>query len=119
MQVNRRFRLQLLFQNGLFVVLLIAVAALVAFLAHEYRGQWDLTQNHSNTLSPATLHILHQLKGPVTITAYATQHDPRLGNMQHKIRSFLAPYRRAKPDLAISFIDPRDHPKLVQAAGVT
>lgn len=119
MQVNRRLRLQLFFQNGLFVVLLIAAAALLAYLAHEYRGQWDLTQNHSNTLSPATLHILQQLKGPVTITAYATQHDPRLGDMQHKIRSFLAPYRHAKPDLTVSFIDPRDHPKLVETAGVT
>ena len=39
MQITSRLRLQLLVQNGIFVVLLIALIALLAFFMHEYRTE--------------------------------------------------------------------------------
>ena len=38
MQVTPKLRTRLLLQNGVFVVLLVALAALVAFFAREYRA---------------------------------------------------------------------------------
>lgn len=118
MQVNKKLRIRLLLQNGVFIVLLLALAGLLGYLAREYRTQWDLSQNTRNSLSRASLDTLKQLQGPVTITAYATAQDPRLGDLRSLIRDFIAPYQRAKPDLELKFIDPAEQPKLASAAGV-
>jgi hypothetical protein len=75
MELNQRVRMGLLAQHGLFIVLLFAVVALLAFLAAEYRHEWDVTRSGRNTLSPATLEVLGQLTGPLTVTAYALRRD--------------------------------------------
>ena len=118
MKINPKLRLRLLFQNIVFALLVVALAGLLAYLAKEYPQQWDLTQNSRNTLSPSTQETLKKLPGPVTVTAYATPRDPRLGDLRKVIQDFLAPYQRAKPDFTIQFIDPTEQPKLTAAAGV-
>ena len=117
MQITSRLRLQLLVQNGIFVVLLIALIALLAFFMHEYRTERDITQNSRNTLSQPTREVLAKLAGPLKITIFAARQDPR-GDLRKMIGDFLAPYQRAKPDLSVSFVDPREEPKLAQAAGI-
>jgi len=118
MELNRKIRLQLLVQNGLFLVLLIVLAALLAHLAHEYRKEWDVTRGARQTLSQASLEVLRQLDGPVTVTAYAVAQDGRGGNAHQSLQEFMRPYLRAKPDIKLSFVDPRDQPKLAEVAGV-
>jgi len=99
-------------------VLLAAVVTLLAYLAGEYRGQWDVTRGTRHTLSQASLDVLRQLKGPVSITAYAMAKNARGQDLHQEIRDFLGPYLRAKRDIALEFVDPREHPKLAAAAGV-
>jgi len=118
MEASEQFRRRLLLQNGLFVVLLVAAVVLLAKLAQDYPVQWDLTQNRRNTLSKPTLDVLGQMKGPVTITAYATEQDPQLGDIRKIIQDFVAPYQRAKPDLTLKIVDPREFPKLAAEAKV-
>lgn len=118
MELNRKIRLQLLVQNGLFVLLLVVLAALLAHLAHEYRKEWDVTRGTRHTLSQASLDVLRQLDGPVTVTAYAIAQDGRGGNVRQSLQEFLGPYQRAKPDIAFAFVDPREQPRLAAAAGV-
>jgi ABC-type uncharacterized transport system involved in gliding motility auxiliary subunit len=118
MEITRRRRLGFLVHHGLFVVLLIAVTALLAHLAREYRVEHDLTQSHRNTLSPATLDVLKRLEGPVSITAYALARDARGEHVHRRIEEFLRPYQRAKPDLTVIIVDPREHPKATAEAGV-
>lgn len=117
MQANARLRLQMLVQNGLFVVLLIAFAALVAYFAQEYRVVQDVTQNGRNTLSQQSRDVLGKLAEPVKITVYATRQDVR-GDLRKQLRDFFAPYQRVRPDLIVNFVDPREEPKLAQAAGI-
>lgn len=117
MQVTSKLRSQLLVQNGIFVVLLIALVALLAFLAQEYRAERDITQNARNTLSQPARDVLAKLTGPIKVTAFATRQDVR-GDARKVIRDFLAPYQRLKPDLSVTFVDPREEPKLAQAAGI-
>ncbi len=117
MQVTAKLRTRMLMQNGVFVVLLIALATLIAFYAREYRFDYDLTQNARNTLSQQTRELLAKLGGPVKVTVYATRQDAR-GDARKQVQDFLAPYQRAKPDLAVTVVDPREEPKLAQAAGV-
>ena len=117
MHVTSKLRSQLLVQNGVFVVLLIALVALLAFLAQEYRAERDITQNARNTLSQPAREVLAKLTGPIKVTAFATRQDVR-GDARKLIRDFLAPYQRLKPDLTVTFVDPREEPKLAQAAGI-
>ena len=117
MRVTSKLRLQLLVQNGVFVVLLAALVMLLAFFAHEYRFERDITQSRRNTLSQPARDAMTKLAGPVRITAYATRQDPR-GDVRKTITDFLAPYQRVKPDISLAFVDPREEPKLAQAAGI-
>ncbi|MBI3936507.1 MAG: GldG family protein [Betaproteobacteria bacterium] len=118
MQITRRVRLQLLVQHGVFIALLATLAALAAYLARDYRIQWDVTQNARNSLTRTTLDVLKQLKGPVAITSYATPQDAQRGNIRKALGEFIARYQRAKPDIKLTFIDPREQPKLAAAAGI-
>ncbi|MDB5811445.1 MAG: transporter [Betaproteobacteria bacterium] len=114
MEVTPKLRARLLMQNGIFVVLLIAVTALLAFFAREYRGEYDLTQSSRNTLTQQTRDALAKLSGPIKVTVYATKQV----EVRKPVQEFLAPYQRAKPDLAVTLVDPREEPKLAQAAGI-
>src|SRR5262245_10667531 len=104
--------------HWLFVVLLVALTALLAFLAHEYRFQRDLTHASRNTLSGPTLEVLNQLEGPVNITAFAMAQTVRGQDVHKWIREMVRTYQRAKPDLMLTIVDPREDPKAAMAAGV-
>jgi len=118
MEITRRRRLQLMVHHGLFVMLLAALAMLLAHLAREYRVEQDLTQAHRNTLSAATLDVLKQLEGPIRVTAYAMARDARGEHVHRRIEAFLRPYQRAKPDLTLALVDPREQPRAAAEAGV-
>ncbi|KPK18875.1 MAG: ABC transporter [Betaproteobacteria bacterium SG8_41] len=118
MPFPRRRHLQLFVHHGLFVVLLIALVTLLAYLAHEHRIERDLTQSGRNTLSTATLDVLRQLDAPVSVTAYAMANDTRGENVHRRIENFLRPYQRVMPDLSLTLVDPRENPKAAAAAGV-
>lgn len=114
----RRMRLRHAAQNGIFVVLVLALAGLLTTIAQRHAVQWDLTASGRNSLSPASVDVLRKLDGPVTITAYATPQDPRLGDLRKHIGDFIARYQRAKPDVKLVFVDPREQPRAAARAGV-
>jgi len=117
-ELTPRRRLQLLVHHGLFVVLVIAATALLAYLAREYRVEHDLTRSHRNTVSAATLDVLKQLDGPLNVTAYAMARDARGDYLHRRIEEFMLPYQRAKPDIKLTLVDPREQPKAAAEAGV-
>jgi ABC-type uncharacterized transport system involved in gliding motility auxiliary subunit len=97
---------------------MFALVMLLAFLAREYRKEWDVTRSARNTLAQPTLDVLRQLDGPLVITAYAVQQDASGGNVHKMIEDRLRPYRQAKPDLELKLVDPREDPKRAEAAGL-
>src|SRR5688572_1657027 len=107
MEITRRRRLELLVHHGLFVVLVVAAATLLAYLAREHRYEHDLTRAHRNTLAPATIDVLKQLDGPVTITAYAVARDARGENVHRRIEELVRPYQREKADIHLVLVDPQ------------
>ena len=118
MKTGSAVRLQLILQNSVFAILLVGVAVLIVWLLRDSRVQWDLTQNQRNSLSKATVDALNKMGGPIQVTAYATAQDPNLGDIRRLIHDFVEPYQRAKPDLKLTYVDPREHPKETQAANV-
>ena len=117
MKINARFRLQVLVQNSLFVVLLITIVGSILYLTKDVKTQWDLTQSKRNTLSQASVEVLNEISGPVTITAFATTRDAE-GNLRQLIQDFIAPYQRAKENISLTFVDPREDPARAKQAGV-
>jgi uncharacterized membrane protein len=75
MRTSRKVQLQLLAQNTLFALLLVAAAVLTAYLLRENKLQWDVTLNKRTSLSQAARDVLERIEGPVSITAYATTQD--------------------------------------------
>ena len=110
--------MRLLIQNGLFVLLLLLLVGLLGYLGREYNVQWDISQNGRNTLNQASTEILQKMDGPVTVTVYVTDQDARLGDIRNIISEFLRLYQRIKPDFTFTFIDPTEHPKVTQEAGI-
>jgi gliding motility-associatede transport system auxiliary component len=118
MKASARLQAQVLIQNGVFAVLLVAAALLLLWVTKDITMQWDLTQGKRNTLAKATLEVLNRMKGPVTVTAYATARDAVLGDVRQQISEFIGPYQRAKPDLTLKFVDPNLNPNETRAANV-
>ena len=118
MQANRKLRVRLAIQGGLFLALFLALVMLVAFIARDYRKEIDLTRNARNSLSQPTLDILRRLDGPVSVTAYAVAKDPAGANLHKVIEERLRPYTKAKPDFKVAYVDPREDPKRAAAAQI-
>lgn len=118
MQANRALRIRLTVQSGLFLTLFVALVALLAYVAQDYRREWDVTRSARNTLAQPTLDVLRQLDGPLTITAFAVTQDPSGGNVHRIVEERLRPYKRAKRDLDLKLVDPREDPKRAEAAGI-
>jgi len=118
MKAGSRLQFQLLIQNAAFAILLVAAAFLIVWLLRDNDLQRDLTQQQQGTLSDGTQKLLRAAQGPIRATAYATPRDPVLGDIRDGIQRFLEPYRHAKKDLTLTFVDPREHPKEAAAANV-
>ena len=116
--INKKFRIRLLIQNSLFIVLLLLLAGFLGYLGKEINTQWDISQNGRNSLSQASIEVLEKMEGPVTVTIYATALDARLGDIRKIISSFLILYQNIKADFTFTFIDPTEHPKITQDAGI-
>jgi len=116
MNINPRLRLQIFVQNSLFVVLLIGIVAAIVYLSRDITTTWDLTQSKRNTLSQASIGVLDKIKTPISITAFATEDSET--NLRESIQNFITPFQRAKKDLTLTFVDPREDPIAAKEAGV-
>jgi ABC-type uncharacterized transport system involved in gliding motility auxiliary subunit len=108
-------RTSLRLQSWLFAVLVVACAALGAWLTTQYHRKIDLTASNRHTLSEASRTVLGAISGPVKVTAYA-RNDLEL---RAEIRKLIDRYQQRKPDLELAFLDPDTVPDLVREQGVT
>src|SRR5574340_84125 len=77
-------------RNMLFLLLVLAAASGLGYLATRYHVQRDVTHNANNSLDSVSVKVLGQLSGPVNITVYATAQDARLGDIRKIIREFVS-----------------------------
>ncbi|MSQ80866.1 MAG: ABC transporter [Candidatus Methylopumilus sp.] len=119
MKINPKLRLQILIQNGFFVVFFIALIFLLGFLANQYKFSKDITQTNRNTLTSGSINVLKQMQGPITLTIFASEDDVNNGDtFRQGIINFMTRYQRTKPDINIKFISPIKEPKLAQETGI-
>ena len=109
-----RAKWQLRFANAIFVALFLVAIGLLQWASREFHWQVDLTQNQRYSLSPASVTAVERLKGPVTVTGYASER----GRTRQAIRQVIGRYQKFKPDLKLEFVDPDKEPERVRSAGV-
>ncbi len=117
MKIDKKLKNQFRIQNGIFVILLLGVAVSLSYLCNKIDLQWDVTSNKRHSLSETSLDFISRIEQPITITAFVSKNDVE-GSLRPVIHGFLEPYRRAKPDINIIYIDPRENPKKAEDAGI-
>lgn len=117
MQVNKKSHRQQRLQTWGFVILFLAVIGLLAYLSTRYHIQSDWTASGRHSLSAATTELLQKLQGPVTLTSFSRGDD--LSGLRKRTRELVGRYQRIKPDIALNYIDPDQHPEQVRELGIT
>jgi ABC-type uncharacterized transport system involved in gliding motility auxiliary subunit len=119
MKVNNKLRIQLLMQNGFFVILFVILMVLLAYITNQYHVSKDITQASRNTLTKGSVDILKQMKGPIHLTVFASKDDPNNGDTFRKtFTDFISRFQRTKPDIHLKFVSPTEEPKLAQEANI-
>jgi ABC-type uncharacterized transport system involved in gliding motility auxiliary subunit len=115
MQINRHSRRQLQLQTLIFVIALVGVAGLLAWLSTRYSVEADWTRGGRNTLSLESRQLLDEMPDPVHITAFATDN----GIVREAIRDLVRRYQRYRPDIELSFVNPDAEPERTRDLGIT
>lgn len=115
MQITSRTRLVAGIQTTVFVVLLVAVVGMLAWLSEHYKVRWDWTTAGRNTLTEPSRVLLTRLTDPVEITAYVRE-EPVI---RQSILQLLERYQRYKPDIALRFVNPDLVPDEVRARNIS
>ncbi|MDX1529140.1 MAG: Gldg family protein [Gammaproteobacteria bacterium] len=102
-------------QSALFVVLLLLVAGLTAWLSNRYVIRFDWTAAQRNSLSEASKKLLDQIDGPVKISAYAR--EERI--TRQAIRELVERYQAHKPDIELVFVNPDRNPDEVRRLAIS
>ncbi len=114
MQVTKRTHLQANLQNTIFMVLLVLVMGLIAWLSTRYEMKADWTVNNRHSLSEASVKLLAELSDPITITIYASNDS----NLRQPLQELVARYQRHKSDMSLRFVDPFTVPGEVRERGI-
>ena len=96
-------------------LILLAILALVNFLANRHHARWDLTSAKQYSLSSQTIQILKDLKEPIKITAFFSPAD----SAQATLKDLLAEYTYHTDKLSVEFVDPDQKPAVARQYGIT
>ena len=102
-------------QTALFVVLLLAIVGMLAWLSEHYKTQWDWTAASRNTLTEPSRRLLPRLSDAIEITAYVRE-EPVI---RQSILQLLERYQRYKPDITLRFVNPDLVPDEVRARNIS
>jgi ABC-type uncharacterized transport system involved in gliding motility auxiliary subunit len=111
MKITSRTRLSLRFNNVTFMLLLLMIAALLAWLSTKYVYQADWTHNARHTLTAPSKAVLKQLPDPVSMTVYIEDDE-----MSRKwIGDLIGKYQREKDNFKLTFVDPYTVPEKIKS----
>lgn len=115
MQVTAKSRRAARVQNYLFVILLLIVVGLLAWLSTRFNYQADWTAGGRRSLAEASVEVLAKVSGPIKFTAFAR--DER--DLRQAIGDMIARYQRYKRDVTLEFVNPDSEPERARDSGVT
>lgn len=115
MLVTDKTKRQFKIQNTLFLVLLLSIMGVLAWLSTRYSYNADWTASGRNTLSKASISLLDKLKEPISITSYARDDQ----TVRRSVSDLVARYQRHKHDITLKFVNPDLVPDKVRELGIS
>lgn len=115
MKLTRSLRRQLQLQKIVFIVLLLTVTGLLAWVSQQHSVQFDWTSNKRNSLSAGSIELLKNMDDVVTINVYMADD----AQMKAAVEEILQRYQREKQDLTYKLINPDIDIDLAQLDGVS
>ncbi|VAW75469.1 Gliding motility-associated ABC transporter substrate-binding protein GldG [hydrothermal vent metagenome] len=115
MKVSRTSRRQLQLQNLIFIITLLIVVGLLAWLSNRYSIETDWTRGSRNTLSIDSRQLLDEMPDAIHITAFATESSMARAH----ILDLVSRYQRYKPHIELTFINPDAEPERTRDLGIT
>lgn len=117
MEITKKTRNQIRFQNIIFVFLFSTLIALLAWLSNQYSFTSDWTDNNRNTLSDVSIKLLQQMPAAVTITTFIP--DGNLLSNRQYIKELVEKYKKHKENITLKIINPDIAPDLVRQLKVS
>jgi ABC-type uncharacterized transport system involved in gliding motility auxiliary subunit len=102
-------------QGLLTLLLLLILAALLAWASTRHVVVFDWTRNGRHTLADASVRVLSQMEGPISIVSYAREQT----TLRQGVSQFLDKFRRIKPDIDYRFVNPDNVPDEVRQLGIS
>lgn len=99
-----------------YTLIVLAVLALLNFLAQRHNKSWDSTANKRFSLSDQTTNVVSKLATDVKITHFDDSRN--ITNSRGNVRDLLDRYDNLSPKLSVEYIDPDKQPTLARAAGI-
>lgn len=114
MKLTRRTHLEIRVQNWIYLMLCLAISALLAWLSQQYNVRFDWTQARQHTLSEASLKVLREVKGSIRLTVFMRE-VPEARKMADAL---IDRYNAACHCLTVEFLNPDTHPDRVRALNI-
>jgi ABC-type uncharacterized transport system involved in gliding motility auxiliary subunit len=109
-KLNQRVRLQIRVQSGIFLLLFVALLALLAWLSQRYPVTIDMSTNQRNSLSQETVRMLEQIDTPIDLTLFISPINERKPTLEKLFKR----YQQLQPNIRVQSLNPDLHPDLLR-----
>lgn len=97
------------------ITLLITLLAISWPVLNQHEYSKDFSDLQHNTLSAASRDTLSKLDQPLSFTVYVSDNAV----LKKPIQQLVNRFKRERPDLAVNYTDPQNHPEASRALGIT
>jgi hypothetical protein len=109
-KLNSSARLQIRVQSSIFLLLFIALLALLAWLSQRYPVTIDMSTNQRNSLSQETVRLLEQIDTPIDVTLFISPINERKPTLEKLFKR----YQQMQPNIRVQSLNPDLHPDLLR-----
>ncbi|MBT8439559.1 MAG: ABC transporter permease subunit [Gammaproteobacteria bacterium] len=100
-----------------FSIILILICLVLSWpVLKQHEFTYDLSANRNNTLSAPSQEMMQTLDKPLSFTVYLNDSNSVL---KKQILQLLNRFKRERPQIVISFIDPQNNPEAARTLGIT
>ena len=111
MKVDSRIRLQYRIQSGIFLVLFIALLAVLAWITERYPLSIDMSANERNSLSQESARLVAEIEFPFEVTLFVSP----INESKPLLEALFERYRLLQSNISVTSLNPDLHPDLLRA----
>ena len=110
MKVDSKTRLQFRLQSGVFLLLFIALLAVLAWLSNRYPYTVDMSANQRNSLSQESELLVENIESPLQATLFVSP----INESKPLLEALFERYQQLQPQISFQSLNPDLHPDLLR-----